>query len=373
MQTPHAIPFDLTDCATGQEILAQPAIWRGWGAVIAAQVPDLRNWIASSGANQIWLCGAGTSAFIGDLVASGLGESQGLPTRAVASTDLVATPRSFLHAGANPLVISFGRSGNSAESVGTMDVLDALAPDAPRLNITCNAGSALATRQPVSGEQRLICLPEETHDSGFAMTSSYTTMLLSALAVLDDAAPAVAASFERLAGEADRLLPELRKWAATQPLAERIVFVGSGPLTFVARECALKVMELTAGQTPALWDSSLGFRHGPKSFVTPGTHIVSLVSSDPYTARYDNDLAVELGTQFSQARRTLIGPLDSADVKIDSNLSDSWAAPLYVLAAQVLSVHWSAALGLNVDDPFAGQGTLTRVVSGVTLYSPRDC
>jgi tagatose-6-phosphate ketose/aldose isomerase len=25
-------------------------------------------------------------------------------------------------------------------------------------------------------------------------------------------------------------------------------------------------------------------------------------------------------------------------------------------------------LGLNVDDPFAGQGTLTRVVSGVKLH-----
>jgi tagatose-6-phosphate ketose/aldose isomerase len=31
-------------------------------------------------------------------------------------------------------------------------------------------------------------------------------------------------------------------------------------------------------------------------------------------------------------------------------------------------VRWSDALGLPVDDPFAGQGTLTRVVSGVQLY-----
>jgi tagatose-6-phosphate ketose/aldose isomerase len=39
-----------------------------------------------------------------------------------------------------------------------------------------------------------------------------------------------------------------------------------------------------------------------------------------------------------------------------------------VALAQLLAVTWSDALGLAVDDPFAGQGTLTRVVSGVRLH-----
>jgi tagatose-6-phosphate ketose/aldose isomerase len=41
---------------------------------------------------------------------------------------------------------------------------------------------------------------------------------------------------------------------------------------------------------------------------------------------------------------------------------------LPVLLAQVLAVVWSDSLGLPVDDPFAGMGTLSRVVSGVKLY-----
>ena len=45
-----------------------------------------------------------------------------------------------------------------------------------------------------------------------------------------------------------------------------------------------------------------------------------------------------------------------------------WAAPFCVAAAQITSVIWSAKLGLNVDDPFTGRGTLSRVVSGVKLY-----
>ena len=37
-------------------------------------------------------------------------------------------------------------------------------------------------------------------------------------------------------------------------------------------------------------------------------------------------------------------------------------------AAQVDGALWAEELGLNVDDPFTGQGTLSRVVSGVTLH-----
>ena len=62
-----------------------------------------------------------------------------------------------------------------------MDVLDARNPGAPRLNITCNGDSALAHRAGENG--RVIRLPEETHDTGFAMTSSFSTMLLTALAL----------------------------------------------------------------------------------------------------------------------------------------------------------------------------------------------
>ena len=48
--------------------------------------------------------------------------------------------------------------------------------------------------------------------------------------------------------------------------------------------------------------------------------------------------------------------------------TDGWNVVLPIAIAQVLAVRWSDALGLPVDDPFAGLGTLSRVVSGVRLY-----
>lgn len=350
----------LTRWATWREIMAQPAIWAGWAQ--AADIAGLRAWIAAQAVDEVWFTGAGSSAYIGDIVVAGL-EGQGGPRlRAVATTDIVSRPHAYL-TGRRPLVVSFGRSGNSAETLGTLDALDALAPDAPRLDITCNAAGALATRT-TAAPRRVVLLPPATHDAGFAMTSSFTTMLLTALALFDETGRAQ--PIATAAALAAAHLPHLATAARAVRRPDRIVFVGAGPLAFAARESALKVMELTAGQVPALWDSTLGFRHGPKSFVRDATDIVVLTHPDPHAARYDADLVAELRVQFPASRVTALGP--EGDLPLPMPDGAAWGAPLAVLFAQCLAVAWADSLGLNVDDPFGGQGTLSRVVSGVTLH-----
>ncbi len=346
---------DLTRHATFREILSQPAIWRDWGARLP--VADLRHWITETGVPEVWFCGAGTSAYIGDILAAGLEGQPGLRLRSVPTTDIVARPHAYL-TGAPKLVVSFGRSGNSTESIGVLDALDALAPSWPRLNITCNGQSALATRPGA----KVITLPEATHDQGFAMTSSFSTMLLTAAALFDTglAPEDTPARFQTLADALITLLPTFQSQARSARIPARAVFLGSGPLAFAAREAALKVMELSAGRIPALWDSTLGFRHGPKSFTLGETDLWLFRSADPHTRAYDEDLLSELRAQFPHS--TVTAP------DIPQPFGDLWSAPLHVALAQILAVHWSDTLGLAVDDPFAGQGTLTRVVSGVKLH-----
>ncbi len=351
----------LAHWATWREIHAQPAIWADWAGVLP--LADLRGWVAGQAVEEVWFCGAGTSAYIGEILVAGLEGRPGPRLRAVPTTDLVSRPQAFLAGDRRPLIVQFGRSGNSTESLGTLDALDALAPGAPRLHITCNPDGALATR-PGPGPQKVVSLPEATHDAGFAMTSSFSTMLLTALAIFDPAGST--APLPRLAGQLSDLLPRLSAFAEATAPPSRIVFLGTGPLAFAARESALKVMELTAGQVPALWDSTLGFRHGPKSFVTGDTGIVLFTGPDSPASLYEADLAAELRAQFPQARVTTLGP--GGDIPVEMPEGPLWSAPLAVALGQILAVHWSAALGLNVDDPFAGQGTLSRVVAGVTLY-----
>ena len=345
--------------ATWAEIHAQPDIWRAWGQTFDPQ--PVHDWIAGLDIDQIWLTGAGTSAFIGDIIAAGLEGRAGPIIRSVPSTDIVSRPSQYLQSG-RMLVVSFGRSGDSTETIGVLDALDALAPAAPRLNITCNSKGALARRKSTGGAQRAIILPRETHDKGFAMTSSFSTMLLTALSVLDRPV-GFAHRMSDLATELSALLSR-EPFAAKRP--KRAVFLGTGPMAYAAREAALKVMELTAGETAALWDSTLGFRHGPKSFVQDETDIFVLTCNDAHAHGYERDLIDELRHQYPGSGITTIGA--GQDIAFDMPDGPVWAAPLAIAVAQVLGARWSADMGLNVDDPFAGRGTLTRVVSGVQLY-----
>ena len=76
----------------------------------------------------------------------------------------------------------------------------------------------------------------------------------------------------------------------------------------------------------------------------------------------DGHLEAEIKAQFPNNRVTA---LSFAELP---NINTAWLAPLALGLAQVQAATWSHNLGFNVDDPFAGKGTLSRVVSGVTLY-----
>lgn len=355
--------------ATETEIAAQPDIWEAWSHILPGIAADIAAWISTRKPDVIWLTGAGTSAFIGDTLGVHLdGRLQGIPVRAVPSTDLVARPGDYLRPGLRPLVVSFGRSGNSSETLGTLDLLDRDCPAADRLNITCNASSALATRgHPGPGAQKVIVLPDACHDQGFAMTSSYTTMLLTALACLSGTSGSeISGNISTLSAAARTLLqstPDL-------PRPARAVFLGSGPYLGTARESALKVLELAAGQVVTAWDSTLGFRHGPKAITNEDTTVFVFLSSDPLTRKYDDDIVAELRSQFPATTTFSIGDPThgtTPDLSLPTSLPDVWNTALYVLVAQVLSVAWSKSLDLNVDNPFEG-GNLSRVVSHVRLY-----
>lgn len=349
--------MDLSTWQTWREIHAQPTIWESFGPKVRDMRKGMRDWIKDSKATEVWFSGAGSSGFIGDFVAAALGTSFDLPLRSVASTDLVSAPDQFLGGPGLPLVVNFGRSGDSTETIGVLNLLDKLAVNAPRINITCNAKGELARRG--GRNHQTIILPPATHDQAFAMTASYSTMLLTALGIFGGEPPR--SVFSKLAETLRHRLPQYAAMAKKMPTPTRVVITGSGALRFTARESALKIMELTGGQIPVLWDSALGFRHGPKAFVTPGTHVFCLISADPKIARYDRDLAAELRAQYTNVIVSEIDP---------TPFPDAWGSVVQAAAAQVVAVVLSNRLGFNVDDPFAGQGTLTRVVTTTKLYPP---
>jgi tagatose-6-phosphate ketose/aldose isomerase len=355
---------------TAQEIAHQPAVWEE--ALERLADGDLEAWIAQALADprtRVVFTGAGTSAYIGDSLVPAVSRRWARTIESVATTDLVAAPRFVFPADVPTLLVSFARSGNSPESVAAVDIADAVLSDCRHLVITCNPDGALAAASAKRPGARLLVLPARTNDRAFAMTSSFTTMLLVAARLFGviDAAPADAGvdAIRRGAQVARELVEEG---------FERIVYLGGNGLRGLAREASLKMLELTDGQVVATHETPLGFRHGPKTIVDETTLVVMFVSNDPLVRAYDLDLLRELRSDGRAKRVFAIGGrAEGVAAGVDlvvAGLEDAdefgTLAP-FVVIAQLLALRRSASLHLTPDQP-SRSGTVNRVVRGVVIH-----
>lgn len=360
---------------TTVEIEQQPGVWREVAAVVGgdAALRAFLDPLLSDPALRIVLSEAGTSAHAGGIVAAHLTRTLRRRAEAVATTDLVAAPHHALAEDVPTLLVSFARSGQSPESVAATELADALLTRCHHLVLTCNAEGDLARVHRGRTRSHVVLLPRRSHDGGFAMTSSFTGMVLAALLALDPPTDP-AGLVDRLATAATTVLVDGRD--AVRPHARghsRVVYVGSGPLHPLACESALKLLELTAGAVVALGESALGFRHGPKAVLTPDTLVVGLVSNDPLSARYDHDLLQELGGSGRTVTAVTARP-DQLPPGVTAwplagltDVPDAHLAVVAVVYAQLLGLESSLALGLTPDDPFP-DGEVNRVVRGVTVH-----
>ncbi|TMN25315.1 SIS domain-containing protein [Pseudoxanthomonas sp. X-1] len=361
---------------TAREIAQQPRMLRRTHALIAGLHAQLQAFIAPIAhdpAARVILTGAGTSAYIGQCLAPLLDRALAARVDAVPTTDLVCAPRLYLDPAQPLLLISFGRSGNSPESIAAVELAESLVRDVRHLVVTCNAQGRLASA-PV-GQAMTVTLPEETHDTSFAMTSSFSCMLYAALATLlpagalDARVAPIAQATEAVIQDA---LPLLQTLANARH--DRVVYLGSGLFQGLAREATLKLGELTNGAVATCHDSPLGFRHGPKTFVTSGTLVMVFVSNDPYTRRYDHDLIDELRRDGVAARVIEISARprgDDADTLAVPGLALAADVDLlwpYVAAAQIYAFLHARVRGVTPDNPNPA-GIVNRVVQGVRLYA----
>lgn len=362
---------------TAREIEQQPRMLQQTHELLSAMRDRIQAFIAPIAGNptaRIVLTGAGTSSYIGQCLAPLLDRQLAARVDAVPTTDLVSAPHLYLDPAQPLLLVSFGRSGNSPESLAAVELAESLVRDVRHLVVTCNAEGALNT---VPARQSMtLLLPEATHDTSFAMTSSFSCMLYATLLAfsgaqaLDDRIGPIALATERVINEFRLSLQELALHGF-----DRVVYLGSGLFQGLAREAALKLGELTNGAVATCFDSPLGFRHGPKTFITDKTLVMVFVSNDPLTRQYDHDLLEELRQDGCAARiievaarrrepqapDTLLVPGMSAASDIDL----LWP---YVAVAQIYAFNASRALGLSPDSPNK-QGTVNRVVQGVRIHS----
>jgi tagatose-6-phosphate ketose/aldose isomerase len=360
---------------TAREIAQQPRVWPQIDALVADNRATLDAFLGPLLARvnlRIVLTGAGTSAFLGECLAPAM-LGKGWRAEAVPTTDIVSGPQQFLQADVPTLLVSFGRSGSSPESLAAFDLADQLVNDVHHLVITCNADGELYRRAQGRANAYAILLPDATHDRGFAMTTSFTSMLLAA-ALAFGVLPAGAAAVSSAAatGLHATALPLLQSLVAQQ--FKRVVYLGSNELRGLAREASLKLLELTDGRVVALFDSPLGFRHGPKTIVDSETLVVVLLSNDKQARRYDLDLLRELRNDGRAGRVLALSGQAAPELGRDcvvlegaESACDLALALPYILFCQSFALLQSLAQGLRPDTPSVS-GTVNRVVRGVTIY-----
>ena len=369
---------------TVSEIYQQPATWEKTCRQIAEHKDEIQKFIdqvITCDDFDVVLTGAGTSEFVGNALFPHLTGLLNYKVKSYGTTDIVATPEAYLSRTKPTLLISFGRSGNSPESVGAIDAAESVCDNVYHLFVTCNKNGALSKRADTTDNCYAINLTDETHDQSFAMTSSFSNMYLATylcfhLSELDK----VTADVRKIAAAGQEFLDN--NFGTAQKIVDeydfkRIVYLGSNTLKGISQESALKMLELTAGKVVTMYDTPLGFRHGPKSIIDDTTITVVYLSDDPYTRQYEIDLIKEMSGQ--RKGNKIVAVMSSQDDAVAAlvdytvvyGLDEKYENVLlgldYILFAQTLAVLKSLSMSITPDNP-CPTGEVNRVVKGVTLY-----
>jgi tagatose-6-phosphate ketose/aldose isomerase len=369
---------------TATEIEGQPALWQEIYDLLVSQQQSLRSFLSPLLKRhdlRIILTGAGSSAFIGEAAQGIVQANTKKITDAIATTDLITHPELYFIREIPTLLVSFARSGNSPESLAAVQLANEYCNQVSHLVITCNRDGKLV-QDNVANAYNLI-LPERANDKSLAMTGSFTGMLLTVvLASRIDELESLRSSLQVLMTDANELLGRhLHKLQAlSEHSYERVIFLGSGPLLGVARECHLKLQELTDGKVICKHDSFLGFRHGPRAVINENTLIVYLFSNDEHVFLYERDLCLSIDADSRNiptvsVNQVIPGLKNSVlDIHFTASSADSNGAVRNelgfikaTLVGQLLGFFHSLYLGLQPDNPSIS-GSISRVVQGVTIY-----
>ena len=368
---------------TTAEIKQQPELWEDTFQIYMDNKEAIEAFLAEAnsmaeGRTSVVFAGAGTSDYVSDTAAPYLRHVGDLGTydfKPVATTDIVSAPRDFLNPDEPTILVSFARSGNSPESLAAVKVARDYVKNIKFLNITCAPEGKLAVESKGDPDALTLLIPR-ANDKGFAMTGSYSCMTLLSTLIFDPASDEQKLAWVREAAKMGREVVEREPQIADFLAGDfnRVTYLGSGAFVGLAQESQLKILELAHGLVATSWDSSMGYRHGPKSFVDDKTLVFVFVNNDAYTRQYDLDILNEInGDQIAQktiAVQQDAGTLfegESFTFTGSAELPEGYLALPFVMIAQVVSLLNSVRCDNTPDTP-SPSGTVNRVVKGVTIH-----
>ena len=371
---------------TPREIAQQPDTWHTTFRIFEQNLPRIVSFLESAGVRAalelrpaVFLVGAGTSDYIGHALTLLLREKWGCEATAVPSTDLLMNMEDFIVPGRPYLWISFSRSGESPEGVAVLEQAIRDYPEIAHLVVTCNANAQMIEVCGRASRGCVVVLDDAVNDRSLAMTSSFSNMVILGQCLahawsIDEYAPILdrlsssASDFLETAGRESERLAALR--------LPRACLIGSGSLFSVARESALKVLEMTAGEIKTMAETVLGLRHGPMAALDTATLFICFASSDDRRQQYAHDLMQEITRKEITGCRIVVGPTAARArfrevcdtyLSIQDGIADTYRPALDILFGQLLGLYSSIAREMKPDAPSPG-GVISRVVQDFTIY-----
>lgn len=374
---------------TPREIWQQPETWSDTYKRCLEQSVALNDVLRRAGIGRgntssptVYLVGAGTSDYTGRALAPLLRRRWSCEVWPIPSTTLLTEFEEFHRPGKEYLWISFSRSGESPEGVALLEQALDRHREIRHLVITCNQQGPMAQLCLQHADRAMaLLLNDAVNDRGLAMTSSFSNMVLAGQCVghLEDLAQ-FGELVTRMADCGRQFLSAAAEAAAAiaSLSCTRTCFVGSGVLRAVADECALKVVELTAGKITTMAETPLGLRHGPLSSVDAQTLFVAFLSNESRRRGYELDLLREIDRKRLGRVRAVVTAQGFDDVtalsdyylslNCGADFSDYYRPVLDVMLGQLIGLFASMRCGLKPDQP-SPSGTITRVVAPIKLYS----
>jgi glucosamine--fructose-6-phosphate aminotransferase (isomerizing) len=347
-----------TESHTWNEILSQGSVWQ----TVLDEMRDsdvIAEILEASGNKREWLfIGCGTSFYLAEAAAISWTLLTGQPARAIPASEVLLFPKLIQAEGRDLQAVVISRSGRTSEAVRAAIALKKELR-IPTLGITCAENSELERACDIS------IVVRAADEQSTVMTRSFTSMLLSLQVMAARRASngqfvgGLRAMAEGFAPRIGAIAQQMESFVAQHSFAD-YVFLGQGPFHGIAREAALKVMEMSCSYSQFF--HALEFRHGPKAIVSPATCLTFFLSESAQKA--ETEVLVEMkelgGVILALCNHVTAKIRRSSDLVIQLDLGDDEIVRLApsTVPCQLLGFFSGLRKGLNPDKP----KNLSRVV-----------
>lgn len=344
--------------STWNELRSQPEVWQ----TVVAQTRDsqlTKDILSRSAGPKEWLfVGCGTSFYLAEAAAVSWTTLTGEPARPIPASEILLFPELLKAGGTAKQAVVISRSGRTSEAVRAAAVLSKDL-HIPTIGISCAENSNLEKACDT-------CIVLRAADeSSTVMTRSFSSMLitLQVLAACRAGKPqfidGLLEMAKRFATKLPAIAEKMRPFVDNHKFAD-YVFLGQGAFHGIAREAALKVMEMSCSYSQFF--HALEFRHGPKAIVSPATCLTFFLSETGKEAEAEvlSEMKELGGVIVAVCNRANEQIRKAADliIELDGNGDEiSYLAP-FVVPCQLMGFFTGLQKGLNPDQP----KNLTRVV-----------